>query len=455
MGEIMSKKSSIIFTSENCIIENQLYGNIPLMLDSQNVVVAPVSNWLRYLVLVQRRATSSVRQFAYHLQQWWSFIEKRKITWDSADDYTLMAWRDSFLNNGHDKRTINSRVLTIFRFYLWVEKKGYTNGLIGETDISRGFRPKLSVTAHTNDKGRTRYTTPLLIRTVAKPILPTPTNDAITKVHEALAQMYGDNTDLMIRDSLILLWMEGTGLRRAEVLSLKTSDIPDRDALDSETLEDDHAKINVTGKGGKKRIVFAGRDLLTETQEYIENERQAMVRRFRSKQGEIYPEPHNIFLSAKTGLSLTPDAVSQQLAKAFRKAGIKGSGHRIRARFLTNLVGSLLEAQFEKFKSLPDAASILLPAAQIAGHNNIETLRPYLDIARKRVLLDTDSSRAATAIDKAIVSERRASMAQNEIYNNKQFEKLIKEIKSGRSSVALREFKKLQKIFEKSSVSKF
>ncbi len=442
-----AKTYFLIFTGENCVIENQAYSGIPLMLDSHNNIIEATSNWLRHLALVRRRAISSVRQFAYQLKQWWTFLEKNKINWDAVDDYTLVAWRDSYLDNGYDKATVNSLVLTVFRFYLWAEKKGYTNGLIGEADITHNFRPNISVVVNTNEKGQTQYTTPLLIRTTAKPILPTPTNDEITKIHEALAEMYGDNSDLLIRDSLILLWMEGTGLRRAEVLSLKTTDIPEWGTLESVEREDENEKITVVGKGDKKRMVFAGIDLLTQTREFIENERQTIVYRFRSKQSAIYKEPKNIFLSAKTGLQLTPDAVSQQFAKAFKKAGVKGSGHRVRARYLTNLVTGLLEAQFEKFKSLPDVASILLPAAQIAGHNNIETLRPYLDIARKGILQNTESMRATMAKDKAIVSERRVSISQNKLDKNKDFENLINTIKSGNSAAALREFKKLQKVF--------
>ncbi len=439
----------LVFTGKDCLMENQSHSGIPLMLDSHNNVIDAASDWFRHLILVKRRATSSVRQFAYQLQQWWAFLENNKINWDAVDDYTLMAWRDSHVDKDYDKATVNSLILTVFRFYLWAEKKGYTNGLIGETDISRNFRPNISVIANTNEKGRVHYSTPLLIRTVAKPILPTPTNDEITKVHEALAEMYGDNSDLLIRDSLILLWMEGTGLRRAEVLSLKTDDVPDWGALELIELEDENAKITVTGKGGKKRIVFAGVDLLTQTREYIENERQTIENRFCLKQDSNYKKTESIFLSAKTGLQLTADSVSQQFAKAFKKAGIKGSGHRIRARFLTNLVISLLEAQFEKFKSLPDAASILLPAAQIAGHNNIETLRPYLDIARKGLLQDTEAMRAATAKDKVVISERRVVLSRANLNRNKGFENLINKLKSGNSTAALREFKKLQKIFAK------
>ena len=438
-----TKTPFLIFTNEKCLIENQSYPAIPLMLDSANNVVETASNWFRHLILIRRRSSSSVRQFAYQLQQWWKFLQEKNIDWYEVDDYKIAAWRDSFLNRQFDKATVNNLVLTVFKFYLWAERNGYTTGLIGETDISRNFRPRLSVVVNTNKNGRITYTTPLLIRNVAKPILPTPTNDDITKVHQALADIYANNTDIFVRDSLILMWMEGTGLRRAEVVSLKISDVPGWDEIQTLEENQDNAKITVTGKGNKRRIVFAGTDLLTQTLDYIETERKAIVKRFNSRKDANYKEPKSIFLSNKTGMSLNVDSVSQLFAKAFRKAGVRGSGHRVRARFLTNLVTGLLEAQFEKFKSLPDAASVLLPAAQIAGHNHIETLRPYLDLAKKALLQDTHAMRLSTARDKAIVVNRQYEITKEKLKIEKEFESLLNLVESGKESDAIKELQRL------------
>lgn len=438
-----TKKTFLIFTNEKCLIENQSYSSIPLMLDSANNVVEAASDWFRHLILIRRRSSSSVRQFAYQLHQWWKFLQEKNVAWYEVDDYKIAAWRDSFLDRQFDKTTVNSLVLTVFKFYLWAEKNGHTTGLIGETDISRNFRPRLSVIANTNKNKRVSYTTPLLIRNAAKPILPTPTNDDITKVHQALAEMYVQNTDLFIRDSLILMWMEGTGLRRAEVISLKCTDIPSWDEIQKLEENQDNAKICVVGKGSKKRIVFAGTDLLTQTLEYIETERKAIVKKFILHKNAAYKKPKSIFLSNKTGVSLNVDSVSQLFAKAFRKAGVRGSGHRVRARFLTNLVTGLLEAQFEKFKSLPDAASVLLPAAQIAGHNHIETLRPYLDLAKKALLQDTHAMRLSTARDKATVVNRQYEITKEKLKIEKEFESLLNLVELGKEAAAIKELRKL------------
>lgn len=440
-----AKTPFLIFTNEKCLIEDQSYPSIPLMLDSANNIVEAASDWFRYLILIRRRSSSAVRQFAYQLKQWWKFLEEKRIVWREADDHKIAAWRNSLLNRRYDKATVNGLVLTVFRFYLWAERNGYTTGLTGETDISQNFRPRISVIANTNKNGRITYTSPLLIRNAAKPILPTPTNDDITKVNQALTEMYVRNTDLFVRDSLILMWMENTGVRRAEVLSLKTSDIPDWNEIQMLDDKQDDAKICVIGKGDKKRIVFAGADLLSETRNYIETERKAVVEKFSSRKDVDYKETKSIFLSNKTGMGLNVDSVSHSFAKAFRKAGVRGSGHRVRARFLTNLVTALLEAQFEKFKSLPDAASVLVPAAQIAGHNHIETLRPYLDLAKKALLQDTHAMRLSTARDKATVINRQYEIKKEKLRIKNEFESLLNLIESGRETDAIKELQELIK----------
>lgn len=400
------KEPIITFTDEQCLLGGIPYPGIPLLLNYDYRVLAAPSDWLRHLRVTRRQSAESVRQFAYHLKYWWAFINRARIAWDKVDDFLMIEWRDRCLLK-NDGATVNGYISTVFRMYLWAERNGYTEGLIGEADMERKIRPPLSVKVKTR-RGTNIYSSPLLIRTVAKPILPTPTNDEITKIHAALAEMYGDNTDLMIRDGLILTWAEQTGTRRAETTSLKTSQIPKWDEILDLEEKGETYEITIVGKGDKRRLIWAGPDLLAQTRDYIEGERQAIVRRCRARLGSSYRVPEEVFLSSKTGHGLHKDTLSQKFAKAFREAGVRGSGHRVRARFITNLAEQAYEAAYEKLGSVPDLASVLLPIAQLAGHNQVETLQPYIAVVMRRLLQQTQAGRKAAAETKAAAAERRA-----------------------------------------------
>lgn len=444
----MSRKEPFLtFTNDKCVIGGIVYSGLPLLFSSDNKIIEAPSDWLRNLRLMRRTAAASVRQFAYHLKYWWTYLSRTGKVWDAVDDFVMVNWRDECLQQDIDEATVNGYLSTVFRMYLWAERNGYTQGLIGEPDHKSSIFPPLSVEIKFDRRGARNYSSPLLIRTTAKPILPTPTNDEITLVHEALAELYRDNTDLMIRDSLVLSWMEQTGVRRAEVLSLKRSQIPDWDELYALEIKDEKKEITITGKGSKRRVIWAGPDLLTQTRYYMEIERQSVVDNLHTRQGSVYKNPEEVVLSSKTGLPLHPDSLSQKFAKAFSKAGVKGSGHRVRARFLTNLAVNAYERELEKLGSVPDITSALLPVAQIAGHNNIQTLERYLAFARKRLLLQTAAERASAAEDKAIAAERRLDAVLIKLKSVPAMDGLAKAVKGGNRQKIIRELQRLQNIY--------
>jgi integrase len=407
-GIMSDKVPRVTFTNHGCLIGDVHYPGIPLLIDHANQIVTVASDWLRNLVVMRGSPGSSVRQFAYHLKYWWEYINERGIPWDEVDDSIVITWRDKHLKC-LEPRTVNAYISTVFRMYLWAETQGYVNGLIGEHDLRSKIQPPLTVTINTERRGSFRFVSPLLKRTVAKPVLPTPTHKEITLIHQALAELYNANIDLMVRDALILTWAESTGARRLEVLSLRVSQIPTWDEIDVLENSEERTALTITGKGNKNRSLWVGIDLLIQTREYIENERRTIVSRWRKLLGPSYKNPATIFLSSKTGLRLHEDSVSQKFALAFRKAGVKGSMHRVRARFLTDLVENALERELETLGAIPDATSVLLPIAQIAGHNNVSTLMPYLAIGKKRLLRQTVAERTAMSQERAIGAERRSS----------------------------------------------
>jgi hypothetical protein len=72
------------------------------------------------------------------------------------------------------------------------------------------------------------------------------------------------------------------------------------------------------------------------------------------------------------------------MTHVFRNAGVKNaSGHRLRARFISLLVEALLDDAEQRGRMDADE-TILLIAAEAAGQKNTKSLRPYLDLARRK-----------------------------------------------------------------------
>jgi hypothetical protein len=70
----------------------------------------------------------------------------------------------------------------------------------------------------------------------------------------------------------------------------------------------------------------------------------------------------------------------------FRRADVRNaSGHRLRARFLNLLVEGLLD-EYQRSGQVVADETILLIAAEAAGQSNPQSLRPYLDLARRKTL---------------------------------------------------------------------
>lgn len=405
----MKSDYRLLFTDSTCVIGDCSYPAIPLLIGPDDRVVTAASDWLRMLMVARGTPASSVRQYAYHLKYWWEYLRSSRTAWNEVEDATVVRWRDTELRD-LDAGTVNGYISSVFRMYLWAERRAYVEGLIGEQDLATKAQYPLTVIVETDRRGHRRLISPLLKRTVAKPVLPTPTHEEITLIHQALVEIYDKNIHLMIRDALVLTWAEATGARRKEILSLKVAQIPTWNEIAELEESEKKSALTVVGKRNKKRTILAEAGLLIQTREYIEHERNKIATRWRRRLKSNYKVPKEIFLSTKTGQKIQEDSISQRFALAFRKAGVAGSLHRVRARFLTDLIFATLESEFEKLGTIPDAASVLLPVAEIAGHSSIPTLAPYFAMARKRLYRETKTEKAARLKEREVSSQRRLDM---------------------------------------------
>ena len=152
-------------------------------------------------------------------------------------------------------------------------------------------------------------------------------------------------------DKLILKVLYQTGIRKAELINLKPSQV------DFYT-----NTIRVLGKGSKERLIPVSNQLLADVKEYI-------VERSKNFEGKI---EENLFLSAK-GKKLDPKAVYNLVKKHLSKVTTlqKKSPHILRHSFATQLTNN--GAELNAVKELLGHSS--LAATQIYTHNSIQKLK--------------------------------------------------------------------------------
>ena len=157
-------------------------------------------------------------------------------------------------------------------------------------------------------------------------------------------------------EKLILQILYFTGIRKAELIAMKDSDV---DRMNSQ--------IKVFGKGSKQRIIPVNNLLINDLKFYTD----------KKKEFNICNEKNHLFVTEK-GLALNPKQVYNIVKKYLAQITTieKKSPHILRHTFATHLMNN--GAELNAVKELLGHAS--LAATQIYTHNSIEKLK---DIYKK------------------------------------------------------------------------
>jgi site-specific recombinase XerD len=258
----------------------------------------------------------------------------------------------------------------IYRFYWWAQEHGHIKNRIGSGTSEEGTRYPIQITRF-QLRGRWYITSDFLLECHEIGFLPIPTDSEIDDAFVRLAQNLDVGTSA--RNILMFNWVLVTGVRRAELLALCIDQLP-ADGLPPRA--DGRWQLEVVGKGGKVRTIYATNDLLESTRSYWDNERQTVIRSTSAIKGA-----EQIFITHTTGESLSERQANRIFKDAFANAASKLHTHRVRAKFATDFINENVDAQVERVGIHNVQINLLLDAlAQVLGHADKRTLRRYVQI---------------------------------------------------------------------------
>jgi len=445
------KEGGIVLTNKSCIIRGKSWPSIPTLVWPDGVHEA-ASDWLRSIVVDHGIAKSSALEYAKIMRPFLRFCRDRKRAWESVDDSFLLIWRSHLQDIERVSiGRINTILTTIFAFYRWAEETHRLHYIVGIyqgddiPEVLRGVAFPITATKtfakHTTGKVFGSWTTPLTLSGsgTKSPVRHTPTEEEIQRLHTVVVERQNGG-----RDSLMMSWAEEVGLRRAEFLQIKKSHLPTLGKL-AELIEmDEPWNISVCRKGGKSKSIAVPVELIIRTNDFVQFERSEIVSNCR-QMIVGYSEPDEIFLSSRTGKVLHRDSVTSIGRRTFHMAGILNANvHRLRARFAVRIVETLVDSIFEGNVIGSDSSwieTILIKAAELMGHADPRSLRPYLNYVLNRRLQTSDATKAerlATKLRQLGIHERTLLRRLKESQELLRIATLLEAGKSSDAAVALR-----------------
>ena len=279
-----------------------------------------LDNFLNFLQYEKRYSSHTVLSYKNDLTQFHQFLQNEYEIEDISlvNHFYLRSWIVHLMDNGLQPRSVNRKLSTLKSYFKYLIKKGVVDKNPTQKIISPKVAQKLPVYVE---------------------------KDQLRKLfnHEYLGDGFSGE-----RDGLIIDLLYSTGMRQAELIGLKESDI-----------NFSKQEIRVTGKGNKQRIIPMDSRLQERIQSYL------------TTKEEDFNDPH--LLLTDTGKPLYPKFVYRLVNKFLNRVTTveKKSPHTLRHTFATHMVNN--GADLGAVKELLGHAS--LAATQVYTHNSIEQLK--------------------------------------------------------------------------------
>lgn len=343
-------------------IDPHTNGIVWVALDEDYQVVEPVQRYLTYLSA--SKSPNTVEAYAYDLKSWWEFLELKSLDWreiqlSDVDDfaYWLRVGNTAKVASMHplqairSERTVNRAITGITGFYEYhIANKTVDFKQFDRFHLPYGLGTKGLLTGIAKSK-------PIRQKLVK---LKEPKSFPGCLSDEQISALV--NACHRLRDKLIILMLNGTGMRKGELLGLCHEDIGDG--------SDNYIKIvsrnnpNGARVKGQERTIPVVPDLLKMYNDYLIHE---------------YPEQVSDYVfvniwEGKIGMPMNPNVLNMMFNRLGKKTSIYVYPHLLRHTYATRL----LQAGYS-----PDRVKYLL------GHTSIQTtLDVYSHVIEEASLLE-------------------------------------------------------------------
>lgn len=290
-----------------------------------------VSQYLNYIKHEKRNSEHTIIAYQNDLKQFQTYllVHYNIEDWTVVQSTYIRSWIIHLLQQGITNRTIHRKLSSLNAFYKFLINRE----IIKSNPLSKVIAPK---------KGQTL-----------------PKFIPATAINELLEQGNFEEDYEGVRDHCILETLYQTGIRRAELINLKISDID---------FQQKH--ILVLGKRKKERLIPFSTNLLETFEKYL------VIRKF-----QFGTENNWLFLTSK-GNRIYPKLVYTVVNKNLSTITTlkQKSPHILRHSFATHLLNN--GAEINAIKELLGHKS--LAATQIYTHNSLEKLKENYKNAHPR-----------------------------------------------------------------------
>lgn len=371
---------------------------LPVITHKDLGVLEPAASYFLELHTWGGQRHGSIRGRAYIIRIWCNFLLQKGCTWSTAREKHMREFVEETRSSGFSENRLATRIRVLTDWYYFLAQQN-----IG------GLAVRTFCAALTSDRPEDFIIHPeprFKAKRGPKNVngdRPTPSDENLRKVLDALASH--DDEYISDRNFLIGFVAANTGLRAMGLRSLSISFL-DSILADNRLIQRAESCVwYVSHKENRDRLRAALIDLRETVSAPLFGE--ITEKRSVSRQVSFHPDtmllllnhiwgtrhrklaqrfggrsPNDLWVSTRTGRGLAFGVINNILKfEGFEKAGVAGSGHRLRAAFLTNTAVSLLRRARRSFGGNYDGASILTQLAMLAGHASPQSLQPYLDDA--------------------------------------------------------------------------
>lgn len=280
----------------------------------------PISEFLQYLKVEKRFSVHTIRSYTLDLDQFEKHLASISRTMGKVQSRDIRLWLSS-LSEQYTARTVNRKLSTVKSYFKYLQREG-----VLEANPARH------------------------VSTLKVPQRNPQFVDE-RELLKVLNELPEPDDFISARDLLIFDLFYATGMRKAELIALKDTDI-----------NESSQSLKVLGKGKKERIIPVGKLVLSKIKAYIDY-----------RNNEFGLKSFQTLLVDKHGKAMNPKAVYNIIRKLLENCWSteKKSPHVLRHSFATHLLNK--GADLNAIKELLGHSS--LAATQVYTHNSIERLK--------------------------------------------------------------------------------